>query len=123
MKRIYHHHEKWEEVKYNMYGDSETKDKKKLIQQVINYFNNKSLVETYMAFVVDNFQYSCEHIFTNPNMNRIAWLGQSSVAVWEKIPREITMIAWNYLNLHIQERANQIAQNEIDRWESCQNNI
>ena len=123
MKRIYHRHEKWEEVKYNMYGCYESKNKEKLIQQVINYFNNKDLIEKNMAIVIDNFVFSCEHNFTNPSMNKIAWLGQASVSVWSKIPREITMEAWNYLPKEIQERANKIAQNEIERWELCQKSI
>jgi len=116
MKRIYHHHEKWEEVKYNMYGSVNPKERAMLIQKVINYFKQKSLVEKNMAFVIDNFTYSCEHNFSNPSMNKVAWLGQSSVSVWSKIPCDVVMEAWNYLDKTTQEQANMIAQNEIDRW-------
>jgi len=123
MNRTYHHHDKWEEVKYNMYGNYNPKDKDMLIQKVIYFFNNKTLVEKYMAYVCDNFKYSCEHNFTNPSMNKIAFLGQSAVSVWAKIPREITMIAWNFLTEKTQLRANKIAQEEINRWFNCQNDI
>lgn len=116
MKRIYHHHNKWEEVKYKMYDNFNHKKKYVLVEMVIDYFNNKKLIEKWMAFVTDNFKFSCEHNFTNPNMNHVAWLGQASVSAYLKIPKEITIIAWNYLDEKTQERANQIARNEIKRW-------
>ena len=116
MKRIYHHHEKWEEVKYNMYGSVNPKERNMLIQKVINYFKQKSLVEKNMAFVIDNFKYSCEHNFTNPSMNKIAWLGQTSLAVYGNIPNDVVMEAWNYLDEKTQDRANEIAKGEINRW-------
>ena len=123
MNRIYHNHDKWEEVKYNMYGDCENKNKDMLTNKVIHFFNTKYLIEKYMAFVVDNFKYSCEHNFTNPSMNKIAWLGQAAVAVWSNIPEDITRNAWNFLNKETQDRANNLAKNEIERWKSCQKSI
>ena len=123
MKRIYHSHDKWEEVEYGMYENTNPKDKNILIQKVIYYFNNEELVKYCMGYVVDNFKFACEHNFTNPSMNKIAWLGQASVSFWARIPREITMEAWNYLDEMIQNVANKIAESEIKRWENCQKNI
>jgi hypothetical protein len=123
MNRIYHHHSKWEEVDYGMYDPINIKEKNIMVQRVINFFRQKSLVEKYMAYVVDSFRYSCEHIFTNPNFNKIAWLGQASVSVWGNIPKDITIIAWNYLDKNTQEQANNIAKNEIERWLSFRKNI
>lgn len=123
IKRIYHNHRLWEEVEYNMYGNYNNKNKEMLIQKVINFFNTESLVIEYMERVIEQFKFSCEHNLTNPNMNKIAFIGQCSLALYGKIAREITMIAWNYLTPEIQERANKIAEKQIKRWEECQNYI
>ena len=123
MKRIYHHHKKWEEVKYCMYDNYNTKQEDILIKKVVDYFNKENLVKKYMRFVVNNFKFSCEHNFTNPSMNKIAFLGQASVSAYLKIPREITMKAWNLLSERTQNRANSIAIKEIERWDKCQKNI
>ena len=106
-----------------MYGNYNIKDKELLIQKVMNFFYNKCLVEEYMEKVILNFNNSCQHNFTNPNMNSIAWLGQASVALCYKIPEDITRIAWNFLPEKIQLQSNKIAKQKIDRWKECQKNI
>ena len=123
LNRIYHHHSKWEEVGYGMYNNYNLKEKEILIQRVINFFMQKSLVEEYMSMVVNEFKYSCEHNFTNPSMNKVAWLGQAAVARYIMIPEDITRIAWNFLDQNTQEQANRIAEKEIKRWYSFQKNI
>ena len=123
MKRIYHNHNKWEEVKYGMYKAYSNEDKPFLLKKVVLFFNNEMLVKKYMKFVVDNFKFSCEHIFTNPSMNHIAWLGQSSIAVWGGVPEEITREGWSLLNEETQNRANEIVIFEIERWKGCQKSI
>lgn len=123
MNRIYHSHLKWEEVEFNMYGSYNSKDKEQLIQKVINFFNNEDLTQEYMEKVTEMFVLSCEHNLTNPNMNRIAFIGQCALAIYDNIPRDITMIAWNFLNPKVQERANKQARKIIERWEKCQKNI
>jgi len=123
MNRIYHHHKLWEEVKYNMYGCFDLKDKDILIKKVINYFNNSSLVKYWMEKVIEDFKFSCEHNFTNTSMNRVAWLGQASVAYAYKICDDITKIAWNYLDEETQNRANETAKRLVERWEQCRKNI
>lgn len=123
MKQIWHNHNLWEEVKYGAYNKFNPKEKEVLIQKVIYFFNNEELVKQYMERVVEEFKYSCEHNFTNKSLNKIAFLGQSAVCVYANIPFEITMEAWNYLDIKTQERANNIAKNNIDRWIKCQKNI
>ena len=123
MKKIWHNHNKWEEVKYGMYMPYNIKHKNELTQQVINFFMQPSLVKKCMIYVIDNFKYSCEHNFTNPSMNHIAWLGQASVAYYLRIPEEITRIAWNFLDEQTQNKANKIAEEQIKRWFESQKNI
>jgi len=117
MKRIYHNHELWEEVKYNMYGSINPVNKDLIVNRVIFFFRNEGLIRKYMLYVIKNFKYSCEHNLTNVNMNRVAWLGQAAVAAWNKIPEDITRIAWNYLTESEMSRANKIAQDYISYWE------
>ena len=122
MNRIYHPHTKWEEVKYNMYGSYDEKNKDMLITKVIYFFTQRFLIRKYMEFVIENFKCSCEHNFTNPSMNKVAWLGQAAVAVWGKIPEDLTRIGWNFLDEDTQLNANQIAEEYIKGWENCQKN-
>lgn len=103
-----------------MYDTPNPKNKEKLIHEVIYFFNSYELMKCYMERVVEEFKYSCEHNLTNPNMNKIAFIGQCSLALWKRIPREITMIGWNYLDPKIQERANKFADKQIKRWEKWQ---
>lgn len=114
--RIWHNHNDWEEVKYNMYGCYNSVEKDELCERVIEFFNNEKMVKKYMRIVIDKFKNSCEHIFTNPSFNHIAWLGQASIAYRLLIPSDITRIAWNLLDEKTQEKANNIAKDEIKRW-------
>ena len=123
MNRIYHNHNKWEEVKYNMYGSYNKKEKDKLINIVIKYFNDFELVDYFMEKVIREFKYSCEHNLTNPSMNKVAWLGQASVSLFAKIPEEKTRLAWNELEESTKNKCDEIAIKKIQGWESCQKDI
>ena len=121
MNRIYHPYTMWEEVNYNMYGNY--KNKEEGVQKVIDFFNNENEVRLYMERVVEEFKFSCQHNLTNPNMNKIAFIGQCAVALKHKIPNDITMKAWNFLTEEVQDRANKIAKQQLERWERCLRNI
>lgn len=123
LTRIYHDYTKWEEVKYNAYAKINPKKKDYQIDKVIYFFKNPNLINEFMEFVIENFKYSCEHNLTNPNLNHRAWLGQTALAVYNKIPAEITMEAWNFLTEEEQNRANTIAEKKIKRWIKCQKSI
>lgn len=115
IKRIYHHHDKWEDAKSGMYNNP-----KKIITEaeiIVNYFKDSEKVKCAMMSVVNEWVYSCEHNLTNPAMNKIAYLGQSSVCYLYGFSRESTMYAWNFLDENTQNKANEIAREVLKYWE------
>lgn len=117
MKRIYHPYWLWEDYKAGFYDNVSGKNKKELINYVIELFSNPNLTETYMRKVIDNWKYSCEHNLTNLSMNRIAYLGQSACCIYKSIPSTITMEAWNLVDKSNRDIADSIASNIIKEWE------
>jgi hypothetical protein len=114
MNRVFHPYHLWEEVKFGMYESPKNKEQES--QVVIQFFNNPSDVLSAMCRVIETCPYACEHNFTNPTMNKIAWLRQASVALKYQISEESTRDAWNYLTEEVQIQANKIAENCIKKW-------
>lgn len=86
--RIFHTWEKWECYKAGFYSDNaplgmsiddcETRYKE--------FLSDLPLFEKYLARVITEWKFSCEHYLTNENMNRIAWLGQASMCLYSSVP-------------------------------------
>lgn len=115
MNRIYFPYWEWECFKNGVY-DSPIKDKD--YECIVNsFFNDKEKTNDFMGRVIEEWVISCEHFLSNPNINKIAWLGQSSLCLYEKVPNLTTMKYWSSLPLGVQERSNEIASNNIKTWE------
>jgi len=65
--------------------------------------------------VITEWKYSCEHYLTNEKMNRIAWLGQSSLCIETGIPSRFCG-GFNLLNEEQQEAANMKALEYLNKW-------
>ena len=79
--RVYHTWEKWECFKAGFYAErpkdmtvEEGEEKYREFLADLNRFGAA------LSVVTREWKYSCEHYLTNDRMNRIAWLGQASVA-------------------------------------------
>lgn len=116
MRRIYHPYWKWEDHKAKFYDNCSGTIKEELIKKGIEMFNSEKLTRENMFFVVDNWKYSCEHNLSNPSINKIAYIGQGACCVYASIPSTVTMELWNKLTKEVQERANEIAKEAIERW-------
>lgn len=123
MKQIFHHYSLWEDFKHGFYDNCSGELKEKNIKKAIDFFNNPKIVDKYMYLVVSTWKYSCEHNLTNPSMNKIAYLGQASLALYDRIPNTVTMHAWNLLNVNTQDTANKIAIKNIEIWNNKNKNI
>ena len=124
MKRIYHHHDSWEDHKHKMYDNILDKKKQNmLIEKTINFFENEKMVSFFMGRIINEWKCCCEHNFTNPSMNKVAWLGQSASCLYSGANKEITIEAWNQLSEKTQKRANKIAEKTIKRWMKCRKDI
>lgn len=85
--RIFHTHDKWECYKagfYNTHKDGMTKMQGE--EQYRAFLSNSSQFEEALKCVISDWKHSCEHYLTNVSMNRVAWLGQASVAQSLGIP-------------------------------------
>ncbi len=114
--KIYHPYWKWEEVKYNMWGFVDDKDK--CLERTIYFMSRHLVFGRYMKKVIKEWKHSCEHNLTDKNQNRIAWIGQSACAIALKTPEDITRKAWSYLTEKQQKLANKQASIAIKLWET-----
>ena len=117
MKRIYRTWDKWECYPAGFY---EPKPPKPLTE--------KDCEEKYRAFLSDDEQFrlalervitewpnSCEHYLSNENMNRIAWLGKSSMCIGTGIPARFRG-GFYKLTEDQQARANLTALEYLNKW-------
>jgi hypothetical protein len=87
IKRIYHTWDKWECYPAGFYENSKTGMNKQECEKVYkDFLSNLTLFEASLKRVITEWKNSCEHYLTNEKMNRIAWLGQSSLCIETGIP-------------------------------------
>ena len=118
MKQLYHHYDKWEDVK-NGILDNEFNE----IETEALTFKAKELLCDSKEFykvaleVIRNWVYSSEQHLSNRSRNRQAWIGQASCCYKYKIPEHITKYAWRLMTKEEQDKANYIADGIINLWE------
>jgi len=116
-KQVFHPYNLWEDHKHGFYNNISGSNKMQMILDVVTLFSNPTETNLYMNRVVKEWKFSCEHNFTNPSMNRIAYLGQAACALYKGIPSTVTMEAWHEVPDNYKEIANQIAEDCIVKWE------
>jgi len=87
-QRIYHTWDKWECFDSGFYGSAPPKGmtKDECEQKYCEMLSDKDRFKGNLARVIDEWPNSCEHYLSNDKMNRIAWLGQASMAIDCGIP-------------------------------------
>lgn len=113
MLRIYHNHEKWEDL--GMYFNKPFE-----LGKAIEFISNTNLFAQNMFRVVNEFKYSCEHNLT-ANINRIAWLGQAASFRGIGCPESITRQAWSKISKSKRAKADHHAVKCIEFWEWLHN--
>jgi ParB-like chromosome segregation protein Spo0J len=85
--RIYHTWERWECFKAGFYAER-TKDMttEEGEEKYREFLADTPRFTAALTGVITEWKHSCEHYLTNDRMNRIAWLGQASVAYALGIP-------------------------------------
>ena len=71
--------------------------------------------ESVLKEVIREWKYSCEHNLTNKAMNRIAWLGQASVAKKFNVPSKCSS-GFYLLSDRQQSEANNMALKYLNIW-------
>lgn len=124
MEQVFHPFDVWEDHEHGFYNNISGGNKLQMIEDVVNLFSNPSETNLYMNRVVKEWPYSCEHNFTNPSINKVAYLGQAACALYKNIPSTVTMEAWSKVPENYQEIACKIADDVIEGWvktyELCQ---
>ena len=114
--RIFHTYDKWECVGYNFYGTTvEGMSKDECENKYAEFLSDLDLFEETLNKVISEWKHSCEHYLTNTAMNRIAWLGQASLAYAYQIPSKYCG-GFNLLSNDQQEIANEMALKYLNKW-------
>jgi len=115
MKRIYHPVQRWEEMRFNMWGAA--KDRKAAKELAIRFTGDAALYGSFMRRVCEEWPISCENALTDTNLNRKAWLGHAACALAHQIPEDIVREAWSELTDEQRILANKQAHDAISAWE------
>lgn len=116
MKRIYHTWDKWECYPAGFYAnkpDGMTMDEAQEIYR--GFLADIPEFKRIMRLIIKEWKNSCEHYLTNENMNRIAYMGQASLAYKFKIP-SVCRGGFYKLTVEQQREANQAALEIINEW-------
>lgn len=86
--RVYHTWDKWECYRAGFYAERPPNDMTQDQGEELyrEFLADLSRFEAALVIVTSEWKNSCEHYLTNDRMNRIAWLGQASVAQALGIP-------------------------------------
>jgi murein L,D-transpeptidase YcbB/YkuD len=117
VERIYHTWEKWECYPAGFYEDRmplgmTQQDGEEKYRE---FLSDLDAFETALQSVITEWKYSCEHYLSNENMNRIAWLGQASMAYAHGIPA-MCRGGFNRLTKEQQSAANELALRYLNKW-------
>lgn len=110
----------WEEVKFNMWGDVDSKQA--WLKKAIDFTGNHKLYGYWMVKVANEWTYSCQHNLTKVGTNKKAWIGHAAAAYAIQCPEDIVRAAWSHLTEEQQYLANNEALKAIKHWEDnvCQ---
>lgn len=115
--RIFHTWEKWECYRHGFYAercaDGVTAEQGEELYRA--FLADSDKFRAALEIVTNDWQFSCEHYLTNDRMNRIAWLGQASVAQALRIP-SICRGGFHRLSLPEQEAADALALEYLNLW-------
>ena len=117
MKRIYHTYDKWECYPAGFYEDhcpdGMTQEQGEELYR--EFLSDPKRFGAALEGVIITWKNSCEHYLTNEKMNRIAWLGQASMAYAHRIPSSCRG-GYNRLTEDQKIAADALALEYLNRW-------
>jgi len=117
MKKIWHPWWKWECAKagfYSSYADIDS-TKEEAQQKYKVFLSNIPLFEKILGKVITEWEYSCDHFLSDLNRNKIAWLGQASMAYYAGIPSDARG-GYKLLTDDQQKEADKMARKYLMKW-------
>ena len=116
MKRVYHTWDKWECYPAGFYeNQKEGLTNEECKEMYRAFLSDLDLFRSTLSRVIAEWKNSCEHYLTNEAMNRIAWLGQASVAQALRIP-SCCRGGYNRLTEAQQIAADELALQYLNHW-------
>jgi hypothetical protein len=115
MIRIYHRWEKWECFKAGFYDSSYPLSLKDGQEKYAEFLSNSDLFAESINMVFENWHFSCQNFLTNESINRIAWIGQSSVCIKIGLP-SFFKGGFKILSNYEQRCANNLAREHLNKW-------
>jgi hypothetical protein len=115
--RIFHTFDCWECYRAGFYAERPpsgmTQDEGEEVFR--EFLSDLAAFDAALQAVTTQWINSCEHYLTNDRMNRIAWLGQASVAYAKGIP-SICRGGYHLLNAEQQAAADALALEYLNKW-------
>jgi hypothetical protein len=120
MKRIYHTWDKWECYPAGFYEDTDAAGRSvtECQKAYADFLRDKKAFAAALARVITEWPNSCEHYLSNENMNRIAWLGQSSACLATGLPA-CYRTGYHLLNEQEKLEADLLALEYLNKWLSA----
>ena len=119
-KQIFHHFSLWEDYKLGFYNTS-CENTKEHIEKSVILLSNQKTFEHFALRVINEWTFSCEHNFTDPSLNKIAYIGQSACCLANNTPSFVTRLAWSYVLEQNQILANETAKKVLQQWKEKHN--
>lgn len=114
--RIYHTWDKWECYRAGFYKerpDGMTQEEGE--DRYREFLSDADKFRAALESVTTEWKFSCEHYLTNDRMNRIAWLGQASVAYALGIP-SVCRGGYHRLDDGQKKAADELALEYLNKW-------
>ena len=114
--RIFHTYDKWELFEYGFFNSTHKKwSAEQCRHKYKEFLSDTDLFRKTINELFESCPNSCEHNLTNRSLNRIAWIGQASVAFKYQIPA-VFCSGFNLLSDEQQQVANNVAFEELNKW-------
>lgn len=113
--QLFYSYNQWEDYQFGMY-EEEQKGRKNRVDRAILMLSDEYMCRLFMKKVCNEWIISCKQNFTNPQMNKIAWLGQAACCLYAGIHEDETREAWSLITQSDRDRANAIAEECIQEW-------
>ena len=121
LTRVWHPYNRWEEVGFNMWGSVRQNERKEYLQKAIEFTGDHELYGSWMMKVANDWKYSCEHNLTGTGNNKRAWIGHAACAYAFKCPENIVREAWWCLSEEQRNKADAVAEEAINYWQTKYN--
>jgi hypothetical protein len=116
VRRVFHPWWEWECYKAGFYASSvDGIDPDEAKRMYAEFLADIPRFERAMQRVIDEWPHSCEQFLLNESINRVAWLGQSSMCIETGVP-SCYRGGFKLLSNQQRARANAAAQRVLDAW-------